>query len=163
MKNWTRNRIGALLSTLLVLPVLVVVPAVAQGPETAGAEAAQAQDVSAGGPEAVAVAAAREWLALVDAGSYTDSWEMAATLFRNAVTRDRWEQAVSGVRVPLGAVVARDLESARNMTSLPGAPDGNYVVIEFATVFENKAFAIETVTPMLEGDGSWRVSGYFIK
>jgi hypothetical protein len=47
--------------------------------------------------------------------------------------------------------------------SLPGAPDGEYVVIQFATSFENKKSAIETVTPMLDSDGEWRVSGYFIK
>jgi hypothetical protein len=37
------------------------------------------------------------------------------------------------------------------------------VVITFETAFENKASAVETVTPMLEKDGKWRVSGYFIK
>ncbi len=49
------------------------------------------------------------------------------------------------------------------MSSLPGAPDGNYVVIQFKTTFEHKAQAVETVTPMLENDGVWRVTGYFIK
>jgi hypothetical protein len=48
------------------------------------------------------------------------------------------------------------------MSSLPGAPDGSYVVIELSTSFEKKAEAIETVTPMLE-EGVWRVSGYFIR
>jgi hypothetical protein len=48
-------------------------------------------------------------------------------------------------------------------TSLPGAPDGEYVVIQFGTSFENKKTAIETVTPMLDKDGKWRVSGYYIK
>ena len=33
----------------------------------------------------------------------------------------------------------------------------------FDAQFENKAAAVETVTPMREKDGSWRVSGYFIK
>ncbi len=47
--------------------------------------------------------------------------------------------------------------------TVPGAPDGEYVVIQFDTQFENKAAAVETVTPMREKDGSWRVSGYFIK
>ncbi len=49
------------------------------------------------------------------------------------------------------------------MTSLPGAPDGEYVVISYETSFTNKKSAIETVTPMLDKDGKWRVSGYFIK
>ena len=31
------------------------------------------------------------------------------------------------------------------------------------TVFEKKASAVETITPMLDPDGVWRVSGYFIR
>jgi hypothetical protein len=49
------------------------------------------------------------------------------------------------------------------MTTLPGVPDGEYVVVQFDTSFEKKKTAIETVTPMKEPDGRWRVSGYFIK
>lgn len=48
-------------------------------------------------------------------------------------------------------------------TSLPGAPDGEYVVIQFETSFEKKKSSLETVTPMKEKDGAWRVSGYYIK
>jgi hypothetical protein len=49
------------------------------------------------------------------------------------------------------------------MTSLPGAPDGEYVVIQFMSSFENKRFAIETVTPMKDKDAKWRVSGYYMR
>ena len=49
------------------------------------------------------------------------------------------------------------------MTELPGAPDGEYVVFQFDTQFERKRAAVETVTPMRDPDGSWRVSGYFIR
>jgi hypothetical protein len=55
------------------------------------------------------------------------------------------------------------LESATATHSLPGAPDGDYVVIKFASSFENKASAVETVTPMKDTDGKWHVSGYYIK
>jgi len=30
-------------------------------------------------------------------------------------------------------------------------------------VFANKKAAVETVTPMKDTDGQWRVSGYFIR
>ena len=43
------------------------------------------------------------------------------------------------------------------------SPDGQYVVIQFTSSFENKKSAIETITPMLDPDGQWRVSGYYIK
>jgi hypothetical protein len=37
------------------------------------------------------------------------------------------------------------------------------VVIQFDTRFENRPLSMETVTPMREKDGSWKVSGYFIR
>jgi Protein of unknown function (DUF4019) len=113
--------------------------------------------------EAQAVAAAEAWLATVDAGDYGKSWDDAAKLFRGAVTKEAWEQAAAGVRTPLGAATSRKLKSKQAATSLPGAPDGHYVVIQFETVFEHKREAVETVTPMLDDDGVWRVSGYFVR
>ena len=110
-----------------------------------------------------ATAAAQSWLALVDAQKYAESWSGAAKAFQGAVSSENWSKAVSGVRRPLGKVLSRQLKSAEFKTSLPGAPDGKYVVIQFATVFEKKAQAVETITPSQEADGSWKVSGYFIK
>ena len=63
----------------------------------------------------------------------------------------------------MGKLISREVKSAVYESSLPGVPDGEYVVIQFETSFENKKSAIETVTPMLEKDGKWRVSGYYIK
>ena len=113
--------------------------------------------------EKVAVAGAEKWLGIVDEGKYGESWKEAAEYFRNAVKQDQWEQAVQAVRKPLGKLVSRKMKSTSYKTALPGAPDGQYVVIEFETSFENKKSAIETVTPMMDKDGKWRVSGYFIK
>jgi hypothetical protein len=113
--------------------------------------------------EAQALAAARTWLALVDEGKYGDSWATAAAYFKNAITKEKWEQMLTAVRNPLGRLVSRELISKTYTQSLPGAPDGEYVIIQFATSFENKKSAIETVTPMLDSDNEWRVSGYFIK
>jgi hypothetical protein len=51
----------------------------------------------------------------------------------------------------------------QHTTSVPGAPDGNYVVMQFATRFENKQAATETVTVLQEQDGTWEAAGYYIK
>ena len=115
------------------------------------------------GKEAAAVSAAKKWLALVDAGEYASGWKEAAELFRNAVKPEQWEQSMQAVRKPLGKLISRKVQTKIYETSLPGAPDGEYVVIQFATSFENKKTAIETVTPMMDKDGKWRVSGYYIK
>ena len=110
-----------------------------------------------------ATKAADRWLKIVDAGDYKQSWDTASSLFKNAVTADQWAQQVGSVRKPLGALVSRKLKSAQYATSLPGAPSGKYVVIQYDSVFQNKSDAVETVTPMLDKDGQWRVSGYFIR
>ncbi len=109
-----------------------------------------------------AEAAARSWLTAVDAAEYRRSWKNAATLFKSQVTAKQWRDAISGTRESMGAVKSRTLSGANYTTSLPGAPDGEYVVLQFTTEFENKKAAIETVTPMLD-DGAWRLSGYYIK
>jgi uncharacterized protein DUF4019 len=114
-------------------------------------------------PEDLAQAAAESWLKLADAGDGASSWEQAAKLFKGAVTKEHWTQALAGVRPPLGKVVSRKLASRQYSEKLPGAPDGKYVVIQYETVFEKKASAVETITPMLDPDGAWRVSGYLIR
>lgn len=113
--------------------------------------------------EDAAVTVASSWLAVVDAGSYDQSWTQAATYFQSAVNREQWHQAMKSVRQPLGDTVSRAVMRATYTTELPGAPDGEYVVIQFDTSFENKRNAVETVTPMRDADGTWRVAGYFIK
>jgi hypothetical protein len=67
------------------------------------------------------------------------------------------------VRTPLGKLVSRKLKSREYAEKMPGAPDGRSVVVQYDTVFENKASAVETVTPMADPDGAWRVAGYFIR
>lgn len=107
--------------------------------------------------------AAAQWLALVDAGNYAASWSEAAQLFKSSVSKEQWSQMIESVRTPLGKLNSRTLKSSTYTTSLPGVPDGKYVVIQYDSTFEHKKSAIETVTPMLDKDGQWRVSGYFIK
>lgn len=113
--------------------------------------------------ETKAVAAAEQWLSLVDQGKYEQSWDEAAPYFQKAVPREKWVQSMDAFRKPLGKVLERKEKSARFTATLPGAPDGKYVVVEFETSFASKESALETVTPMMDPEGRWRVSGYFIK
>ena len=103
------------------------------------------------------------WLAMVDDGRYSKSWQNTSSYFKNFVDEKQWEKALNSVRKPLGEVLSRKAISKNYTRTLPGAPDGEYVVIQYETSFQNKASAIETVTPSLEKDGIWCVSGYYIK
>jgi len=104
-----------------------------------------------------------KWLALIDTGQHPESWDHAAELFRSSIGKSEWQKTIFSVRETFGAVKHRKLKTSTYTKTLPGAPDGEYVVLQFDTRFENKSRAIETVTPMREKDGSWKVSGYYIK
>lgn len=113
--------------------------------------------------EAIAVAAADKWLKVVDKGSYEQSWKDGSGLFRGAITKEQWTQALNGLRKPLGNLKKRELTSKKYSTKLPGVPDGQYYIFEYKTSYQNKEESIETVTAMLDKDGKWRVAGYFLK
>ena len=112
--------------------------------------------------DATAVEAATQWLGIVDAGDYGRSYDEASSVVRVALSKDRWTASLTGIRTPLGRLIARARTTATATTQLPGAPDGRYVVVTFSASLENKQAANETVTVAKDADGAWRVAGYFI-
>ena len=110
-----------------------------------------------------AMRAANSWLSYIDTGRYAESWQETAAHFRDVVPKVQWQTTLDQVRGPLGVAIARKVRSATYTRTLPGAPEGEYVVIQYDTRFENRPQSVETVTPMREKDGSWRVAGYFIR
>lgn len=112
--------------------------------------------------ESVSSIAAIEWLKIVDAGDYAKSWQKSDSLFKSQVTQAKWESVLKGIRTPVGEVNSRTELEAKEYSSLPGAPDGEYLVIQFKTEFQNKKSAIETLT-LSKSNGHWLPVGYFIK
>ena len=146
-----------------LLVVVVVVAAVWAG---CGRQAEETRTPPTGTnreAEEAALASADAWLELVDASKYDESWEQSGSLVQQAVDKAAWQKQLAAARGPLGELASRKLKSTQYQTSLPGAPDGEYVVILYDTSFDRKESAVETVTPMKEPDGVWRVSGYYIK
>ena len=117
---------------------------------------------AADGTEA-AVSAAEAWLAHMDGADYAAGWRDGAAILKAAVTVKEFARALASARTPLGQLISRKLISKQRTRSLPGAPDGDYVVIQYETRFVNKAQAVETITPMRQADGSWKVAGYYIR
>ena len=71
------------------------------------------------------------------------------------MTKELWIETMQSVRKPLENNISRDLKSRQYLTTLPGVPDGEYVVIQFDTSFEWKKSVIENITLMLDKDGQW--------
>lgn len=125
----------------------------------AGLTQAKAQSADAD----VARRAVTAWLQKLDAGRYADTWTDAAAMFQKGVPDATWQKAAREVREPLGAVQSRSETSAQSTKSLPGVPDGNYLVLTYRSSFANKAVATETVAVAQEADGNWKVAGYVIR
>ena len=105
--------------------------------------------------------AAEAWLSILDQGKYGQSWDEATSYFRDAIEKPEWVQKIKAVRTHMGKVIKRERMDGEYSTTLPGAPDGEYVTLQFKTEFEHKKEGIETVNVRWE-DERWRVAGYFI-
>jgi hypothetical protein len=101
------------------------------------------------------------WLALIDNQKYAESWTQASSFFRGHIHQQQWADMVKGARAPLGPVKSRKLTKTTTATALPGAPDGEYTILQFQSSFQNKASAVETLT-LMKDNGAWRSAGYFI-
>ena len=113
-------------------------------------------------PARVAQNAALSFLARCDSGDYAGAYANSSNIVHGLMPADLFARSLGSVRDPLGKVVSRKYASAKELTSLPGAPDGHYVMLTFNTQFARQKAAVETVTPALE-NGVWKVSGYFIR
>lgn len=108
--------------------------------------------------------AAREWLAQTDKVDAAASYGAAGAKFKEAITVDRWEEALQKARAPLGALEQRTIFETTFDQALPGGgPPGEFALVMYRTVFARKTDSTETVTLEHERDGTWRVIGYFIR
>jgi len=142
-----------------LIPILIFVFLNVAG----GAVWAETPEMTTEEKEEFSVDVSKKWLKQNDKRKYDKTWETAAQMFKNVITQEQWEKIMQAIRNPLGKVKSREVLHAKYTTELPGAPDGEYVVIQFNTEFENKESSIETITAMLDQDAEWRISGYFIR
>lgn len=114
------------------------------------------------GDEDAAIEVATQWLELLDAGEVAKSWEQSSVVFRNNLSIDEFKKSIQDSRGPLGKLMSRQVRNAQAAHSLPNAPRGRYVIVQFDSVFANHPAMVETVTTKFEGSG-WRVLGYRIR
>lgn len=156
--------VGGLLIMLLIVGAAMLSSAFFG---TSGSQVSMADsfDVSANSQsvsESAGSRSARAWVALLDTRHWKESWDSAGTLFRTQISKESWDSTIRPVRLPLGPVLSRALETITKTTSLPNAPAGEYEVIQFKTSFAQKRDAIETIILAREGS-NWKVNGYFIR
>lgn len=111
---------------------------------------------------AKATVVAMEFLQLVDADKYAESWQMAAGLMKERVAEKDWVEKLTKSRTRSGALLERVEKDASYSTSAKDSPEGEYISLTFTSRFQRAESVAEYVTVMLE-EGHWKVAGYFIQ
>jgi hypothetical protein len=133
----------------------------AEPPSAGAAEDADAQPTL--GDDQDTIDAGLKWLALIDEGHADAAWDVASAHLKSVVSRDRWVKGMSDFRKPFGKIASRKAVKFGRAHSMPDAPDGDYAIIQYETTFANGKRATEQLVWVLEGENSWRVSGYYIR
>lgn len=142
----------------LILATLVLSSLTPVGePSAARMDAADPQVPVAAVADSEAVRATRQWLALVDANDWAESYAATASSFQERNTLAVWTSVSEKVRGDLGALVSRTLVSQESVPTPPAGVE----VIKFRTDFANKPGAVETISLVRE-DGAWKVVGIYI-
>ncbi len=112
--------------------------------------------------QAATVETALLWLEVVDQGRYDESWDQTSDKFKAAMGKEEWTEKLDFYREPLGKVKSRELLDKGLFESIPNHPGLRMMVLQFNSSFEDKEFAVETVSTVSMNGGPWQVAGYFI-
>jgi hypothetical protein len=110
-----------------------------------------------------AIDAGRQWLELIDAGKAGEAWDVTAAPLKASVTRAEWVTGMAELRKPFGKLVSRTSSRFARTHAIPNAPDGDYAIVEYQSVYALRKSTVEQLTWVLEADGNFRIAGYFIR
>ena len=152
---WT---IGGFAMIALFVAALALSPPEAAAPPASAAAATAPASTASQVAESDASRAARDWLALVDARKWQDSWAATGESFRTLNTLANWQAAAEQVHARLGPALSRELVRDED---IPAPPNG-YRTVRFRTTFPNNHGATEVLSLSRDGD-RWRVAGIYVE
>ena len=103
------------------------------------------------GDDKEAIEAGKKWLELLDADKAGVAWDSASKQLQSVVKREAF---IAEVRTAIKFARAHEL---------PGAPAGDYAIIEFEAKYPNGKHLSEQVIWTIEAGDVWRVAGYFYR
>lgn len=155
---WVRHRFaliaaGGIAMTLILAALLLPASPLSILPagQTVSVEAGEAASSEA------AARAAEDFLELIDAGNWADSYAATGAQFRELNTLESWTEVSEKARSPLGALLTRDLIANE---FVPAPPQG-YQMVKFKSSYAIGSIQVETLSLSWE-DGQWKVVGIVI-
>jgi hypothetical protein len=105
---------------------------------------------------------ASSYLELLDQGKFQEAWHSTNLLFQALNDQQKWEEKTRAVRNAYGLSNGREIRKASYRSSYRNAPDGDYFIIQYNSVFEHKLKGIETVVLQCTADKACTVIDYVI-
>ncbi len=109
-----------------------------------------------------AALAARQWLALLADHEYLASWEQASPFFRNQIARDDWRATAERLERQFARSDQRRLASAQWYHDQPPLPPRDWVVLRWVTSLRDQRQVFETMSMLLNSDGTWQTANYLL-
>jgi hypothetical protein len=88
---------------------------------------------------------ARGFLKQLDDGQCDASWQATSALFQALNDQTRWTTRLQAIRTSYGPLLSRELKNVSYRTTFSFSPDGEYIITQFRSSYQNKAESIETV------------------
>ncbi len=88
---------------------------------------------------------AARYLELLDQYRYEEAWQEMSTLFQALGNQNQWQRRQKTIRSTYGSLASRQFYRIDYRQSYSLSPDGQYVIVQFKSSYQNKAETIETV------------------
>ena len=104
---------------------------------------------------------AEQWLAKADAGDHAGNWAMTTPEFQVQIRKEDWVARQETFYQQLGRPTRRELLAAKYTASVPGTPEGEYVLIQYRRDARAGGPVLETLTMKRSGE-KWQTAGYWV-
>lgn len=103
------------------------------------------------------------FLGQLDRGDYRAAWTQTTSLFQALNQQSAWAHRQETLRTAYGPLTGRQLTRLSHRDTYAQSPDGNYVIIQYDSVFRNKTTCCETVVLDCRDKTDCRVREYVLR
>ena len=106
---------------------------------------------------------AGSYLDLLDQDRYEEAWLTMSTFFQALNDQAQWQNRQQVIRAVYGSLLSREFLRISYRQSYSQSPDGQYVIVQYKSIFQNKADTYETVVLDCRNDLSCSVREYVLR
>ncbi|NOR50365.1 MAG: DUF4019 domain-containing protein [Desulfuromonadales bacterium] len=106
---------------------------------------------------------AGSYLDLLDQGRYEEAWLAMSTFFQALKDKAQWQSRQQVIRDVYGSLLSRKFLRISYRQSYSQSPDGKYVIVQYRSIFQNKADTYETVVLDCRNNLSCSVREYVLR